>query len=93
MVCSDFKKLVVWQKAMALCHDIYLQTESLPKSELFGLTSQIRRCAVSIPSNIAEGQARHSNKEFIHFLNIAYASLAELETQLLICKNLGYLSK
>ena len=89
MKTSDYKELIVWQKAMALCKDVYALTKAFPKEELFGITNQMRRCAVSIPSNIAEGQARHSPKEFIHFLKISYGSLAELETQLLISLNIG----
>ena len=67
-------------------------TEAYPKSEIYGLTNQIRRCAVSIPSNIAQGAARSSNKEFAHFLSIAMGSIAELETQLIISKNLSFIS-
>ena len=89
MKTSDYKNLVVWQKAMTLCNDVYVLTKAFPKEELFGITNQMRRCAVSIPSNIAEGQARHTPKEFIHFLKISYGSLAELETQLLISLNIG----
>ena len=90
MLYSDFKDLKVWQKSMDLCQDIYCLTDIFPKSETFGLVSQIRRSAISIPSNIAEGQARHADKEFIRFLNIAYGSLAELETQLIISVKVGY---
>ena len=90
MLYSDFKELKVWQKSIDLCQDIYLLTENFPKSETFGLVSQIRRSAVSIPSNIAEGQARHADKDFIRFLNIAYGSLAELETQIILSFKVGY---
>ncbi len=72
---------------------IYLLSRKLPKEESFGLTDQIRRSAVSIPSNIAEGFGRHSTKEYIHFLRIARGSKNELETQLLICEQIGYLTK
>ncbi len=86
----SYTDLAVWQKSMTLVRDIYLQTRNFPKEELFGLTSQIRRAAVSIPSNIAEGQGRLSKREFKQFLAIARGSLLELETQLLIVKGLGY---
>lgn len=89
----SYKDLVVWQKAMALVTETYRATASFPKDELFGLTSQVRRAAVSIPSNIAEGQGRLSEKEFRHFLGQARGSLMELETQLQIAENLGYLQK
>ncbi|MBF0598339.1 four helix bundle protein [Faecalibacter rhinopitheci] len=85
------KDLNVWKNSVDLVTNIYKETQSFPKEELYGLTSQIRRSAVSIPSNIAEGAARHSNKEYIQFLYIALGSLAELETQLIIAYNLNYL--
>jgi len=81
---KNYKDLIVWQKSMTLCNFTYELVNHFPKEELFGLTSQIKRCAVSIPSNIAEGFGRGSNKNFINFLKIAYGSLVELETQLLI---------
>ena len=83
--------LEAWQKALALVKSIYTTTSTFPKSELYGLTSQMRRAAVSIPSNIAEGAARESTPEFLRFLYIARGSLAELETQILIANDLGYL--
>ncbi len=86
----DFRDLLVWQKAMTLVTDVYRVTACFPKEELYGLTSQVRRAAVSIPSNIAEGQARLTPGEFRQFLGHAKGSLAELETQLLIAENLGY---
>jgi four helix bundle protein len=86
-----FRDLLVWQKAMNLVIQIYAITRRFPKEELFGLTSQMRRAAVSIPSNIAEGQGRLSRGEFRQFLGNARGSLAELETQLLIAEHLGYL--
>ncbi len=86
------KDLRVWQKGMELVEEIYALTATFPQSEIFGLTSQIRRSAVSIPSNIAEGAARGTKEEFIHFLYIALGSLAELETQLLIAQRLGFLT-
>lgn len=79
-------------EAMTLVTEVYKTTRSFPVEEKFGLVSQINRCAVSIPSNIAEGAGRNSDKEFINFLGIANASSYELETQLLIAKNLGYLT-
>ncbi len=84
------KDLNVWNDAMELVTDIYRLTKSFPKEELYGLTSQIRRSAVSVPSNIAEGAARKNKTEFIQFLYIALGSLSELETQLIISKNLNY---
>lgn len=87
----QFKELSVWQKAMVLATDVYAATEGFPDAEKFGLTSKIRRSAVSISSNIAEGSGRKSNKEFKQFLNIAYGSGSELESQLLIAKNLGFM--
>ena len=87
------KKLEVWQESVALATFIYQITETFPKSELYGLTSQMRRAAVSVPSNIAEGAARFSSKEFCQFLNIAGGSLSEIDTQIEIASNLKYLSK
>ena len=83
----------MWQKSYTLTTVIYEVTRSFPKEEIYGLTSQIRRAAVSIPSNIAEGHTRGHRAEFIQFLNIAFASGAELETQLLLAKDLRYLSE
>ena len=85
-------RLEAWQQALALVKKIYTQTSSFPKTELYGLTSQMRRAAVSIPSNIAEGAARETTPEFLRFLYIARGSLAELETQILISRDLGYIS-
>ena len=85
------KDLDVWKAAMELAKLVYLITSKFPKKELYGLTQQIRRSAVSIPSNIAEGAARNSRKEFIQFLHISLGSLAELETQLLLSEKLGFL--
>jgi len=76
------KKLNVWQLAMDIVEDVYNLTETFPANERFGLTSQLRRCAVSVPSNIAEGAARNTTKEFVNFLHIAQGSLSELDTQL-----------
>ena len=87
------KRLDVWRESMTLATDIYKLTELFPKSEIYGLTSQMRRAAVSVPSNIAEGAARYSDKEFSQFLNIAGGSLSELDTQIEISLNLGYLTE
>ncbi|WP_076791112.1 four helix bundle protein [Chlorobium sp. KB01] len=91
MSVKNYRELIVWQKAMDLVELIYQVTKNFPKEELYGLTSQIRRAAVSIPSNIAEGQARQSTAEFKNFLSIAQGSRAEVETQLMIAQRLGYL--
>ena len=88
MKIHSYKDLVVWKKAMELVVLIYELTEKFPSSELYGLTSQMRRAAISIPSNIAEGRRRGSKKEFLRFLLNAYGSGAELETQLEIAKRL-----
>jgi four helix bundle protein len=87
----SYKDLVAWQKAMELVTATYRASSNFPKDELFGLTSQLRRAAVSIPSNIAEGQGRLSEKEFRYFLGQSRGSLMEVETQLQIAQNLGYL--
>jgi len=87
------KELIVWQKGIALVKAIYELTSSFPQQEQFGLISQIRRSAVSIPSNIAEGCGRNSDKELIHFLYVVLGSTSELETQIIISAELGYLSK
>ena len=84
------KNLDVWNNSIGFVTDIYNITKAYPKEELYGLTNQLRRAAVSIPSNIAEGAARRSNKEFVQFLYISLGSCAEVETQLTISKNLGY---
>lgn len=86
------KELKIWMESMQLVTEIYKITINFPKEEIYGLTSQIRRAAVSIPSNIAEGAGRKNIKEFRQFLYIALGSLSELETQLLISKNIGYLN-
>jgi four helix bundle protein len=90
---SNFRKLIIWQKAMNLVTKTYNSTKEFPKEEIFGLTSQIRRCSISIPSNIAEGHGRESNKEYLRFLNISIGSLFELQTQLEIAKNIEYLTE
>lgn len=83
---SDYKELLVWQRSIELVKEVYKTTRSLPKEELYGLCSQMRRAGVSVPSNIAEGQQRKNPKEFLQFLRIAYGSAAELETQIIIAK-------
>jgi four helix bundle protein len=88
---NTHRDLIVWKKSIDFVTKIYKLTERFPKTEMYGLTSQIRRAAVSIPSNIAEGSARDSDKELVRFLTISRASAAEIETQLLISENLGYL--
>src|ERR1700757_2166538 len=88
---ESYRDLVAWRKAMNLVTAVYEVTRSFPREELYGLTSQLRRAAVSVPSNIAEGQARFSRKEFHHFLSQARGSLVEIETQLMIARNLKYL--
>ncbi|MFQ6609498.1 MAG: four helix bundle protein [Fidelibacterota bacterium] len=87
------KDLDVWKKSVELVVDIYKLTQSFPSEEKYGIVSQMRRAAVSIPSNISEGAARHGNKEFIQFLYVSLGSLTELDTQLEIAKRLGYNSK
>ena len=84
----SYKDLIVWQRSIELVIAVYELTEDFPKEELYGLTSQMRRAAVSIPSNIAEGRFRGTKKDFLQFLRIAYSSGAELETQLEIAKRL-----
>ena len=88
---KSYRELLVWQKAMELVAEVYRIARLLPKEELYVLSNQMRRAAVSIPSNIAEGQARNSTREFINFLSIARGSNAELQTQCLICKMLSYI--
>ena len=87
---NRFKELIVWQKSIELATEVYQLTKSFPSDERFGLVSQMNRSGVSIPSNIAEGSGRNSNKEFVHFLGIATGSASELETQLVISKNLNF---
>jgi four helix bundle protein len=87
---QDYKKLTVWKKSYALALSIYKISGSFPKNELYGLVSQIRRAGTSIPANIAEGCGRESNSELIYFLQIAQGSAAELETHLMLSRDLGY---
>ncbi len=91
MVIRSYRDLNVWQAAVELVTLVYEHSRKFPKHELFGLSGQIQRSAVSVPSNIAEGHARLSGREFHRYLSIALGSLAELETQLIIAENLGYL--
>ncbi len=88
---NSYKELIVWQKSFTLSLLIFKVTSKFPKSELYGLVSQMRRCSVSIPSNIAEGYARGYKQEYIQFLRTAFASGAELETQLLLSRELGFI--
>lgn len=84
-------KLEAWKQAMDLTRTIYKETKNFPAEERFGLTAQLRRCAVSIPSNLAEGAGRGTRKEFVHFLHIARGSLSELETQCILANDFGYM--
>ena len=86
----DYKELIVWKRSITLVTDIYQLVKCLPKEELYALSDQIKRCAVSIPSNIAEGSGRNTTKEFIQFLYISLGSASELETQLIIGQNIGF---
>jgi four helix bundle protein len=88
-----YKNLIIWQKSFSLACKIYKITESFPQKEIYGLSSQIQRAAVSIPSNIAEGSKRTTKKDFIHFLHVALGSCAELETQILLSKEIGYITE
>lgn len=90
---KTFRDLLVWQKSMSFVTEIYKASKSFPKEEMYGLTSQLRRCAVSIPSNISEGYGREGLNDYLRFLNIAIASLFELQTQLEIAFNLEYIKK
>ena len=91
MAINSFRDLRVWQAGMDLVEGIYRLADSFPKHETFGLASQMRRAAVSVPSNIAEGHTREHTKEYLHHLSMAHASLAELETQVEIATRLGYI--
>ncbi len=93
MAIKDFRDLEIWKRGIAIVEDIYSSTRTFPKEELFGLTAQIRKSAVSIPSNIAEGFARSSNKEFRQFLFFALGSCAEATTQLIIASKLKYINE
>ncbi len=89
----DHRDLDVWKTAMDLVTEVYTRTKDFPKEEVYGLTAQLRRAAVSVPANISEGAARQTDKEFIHFLFIALGSASELETELAIAERLGYLAE
>ena len=93
MAWSSYKDLTVWQKSMVLTSNVYKLTDRLPKTELYGLSDQLRRAAVSVPSNIAEGHGRKTPKDFSHFLSIENGSCMEIETQLLICVELNMLTE
>ena len=93
MAVSNYQDLIVWQKSMELAKSAYAIVKYLPKEEIYALSDQIRRAVVSIPSNIAEECARESKTEMSYFLRIAKGSAAELETQLLLCLNIGYLKQ
>ncbi len=93
MNIGTYRDLTVWQKSMDLVEEVYKLVKLLPKEEQYALADQMRRSAVSIPSNIAEGQARKSSKEFLNFLSIAQGSKSELQTQILICERLQYLTR
>jgi four helix bundle protein len=90
---KNYKELKVWQKAYRLCLEVYRITKTFPKEERYGLTSQIRRAAVSVPSNIAEGYGRRTAGEYIQALYIAYGSNCELETQILLASDLGFMKR
>jgi four helix bundle protein len=92
-MADSFRELVAWQKAMSLVTEIYRVTDNFPSREIYGLTAQVRRGAVSIVSNIAEGKGRVSKKEFVHFLSNARGSLCEVRTQLEVATNLGFLDQ
>jgi len=91
MRIDSYRQLEVWQKAVALVTEIYQITRSFPREELYGLTSQVRRAAVSIPANIAEGWGRNTTRDYVHFLRVARGSLLELETHLVIARNLKFI--
>jgi len=93
MVEKGYKKLWVWQKADELAYEVYLETKKFPKDEIYGITSQLRRAVLSIPTNIVEGSGRQSRKERKQFINISLGSLAETEYLLEFCLRLGYLEE
>ena len=92
-IMHNFQKLEVWNASMELTTEIYNYTKNFPDNEVYGITSQMRRCSISIPSNIAEGSGRKTDKEFVHFLSIANGSSYELQTQIIVSKNIGYISE
>lgn len=89
----NFRKLNIWLDAMVLAKEVHLLTSKFPKEEKYGLVSQINRCSVSVPSNIAEGSSRSSNKEFSHFVKISLGSLFELETQIILSNEFGFINE
>ncbi len=91
MKVKNYQDLIAWQKAMDLVEDVYKASRDFPREEVYALTSQIRRAAVSVPSNIAEGQGRRTTADFLRHLSIAYGSLREVETQILIAQRLKYI--
>ena len=93
MPLQHYRELIVWQKAMDLVEAVYRATNDFPKTEIYGLTSQIRRATISVPSNIAEGQGRKTTRDFLHFLSVARGLLMEVETQLTVAERLGYIEK
>lgn len=93
MTTHNYKELKIWQKAMDLTEEVYSLVKLLPKEETYGLSDQLRRAVVSVPSNIAEGKGRGSDKEFIKYLSISRGSLLEVETQLIICNRIGLLKE
>ena len=92
MKVRNYQELIAWQRAMDLVETVYKASQGFPREEIYALTSQIRRAAVSIPSNIAEGQGRRTTTDFVRHLSIAYGSLREVETQLIIAERLNYLT-
>jgi len=90
MKVKNYQELIAWQRAMDLVEEVYKASKNFPREEIYALTSQIRRAAVSIPSNIAEGQGRRTTADFLRHLSIAYGSLREVETQILMAERLGY---
>ena len=90
---KNYRDLVVWQKAMKQAVEVYQVVKKLPKEELYALSNQMRRAGVSVPSNIAEGNSRNSQKEYVQFLSVAKGSNAELQTQCILCEALGYISE
>ena len=93
MAVKSYRELIVWQKGMDLVEEVYRTTRTFPREEIYTLTSQMRRAAISIPCNIAEGQGRQTTKDFLHFLSIACGSSRKLETQCLIAQRLGYVTQ
>jgi four helix bundle protein len=90
---SSYRDLAVWQKAMDFAEQVYLTTENFPKSEIYGLTNQVRRASISVASNIAEGSARKSTLDFMRFIKIALGSLVEAETQIILASKLKYINE